>query len=61
MSFTTRCPHCGWTPNFPDDSEGKEVSCPECDHRFMANPVSLQDRALPGWMRSVLSVLFFWR
>jgi hypothetical protein len=57
MAFTTLCPQCRWTPRLHDDWEGKETACPECGCRFVAKAVSLQERAVPKWMRTVLHIL----
>jgi hypothetical protein len=56
MAFTSLCPHCGWTPRFGDHMEGSQVICPECSEFFVARTVSIQDRALPHWMRLLFHI-----
>ncbi len=44
MAIRLECPSCDAAVRVPDADEGKKVSCPECDHRFVARNQGIATR-----------------
>ena len=43
MSFNATCPECDKSIRLRDDVAGKKIKCPECAHKFVANPPGAED------------------
>src|SRR5436190_24309667 len=43
MSFNATCPECDKSIRLRDDVAGKKIKCPECAHKFVANPPAAED------------------